>query len=361
MIYSIFPIADTTLYEYYSDANDGVGQTLDISKVVVNGVNYNNRMLIKFSTADIQSVLTQTEKSLSDCKFYLNLYCSQEESNGPDYTVEAYAISSSWVAGTGVIDFVPKKTKGVSWKWIDKKYGTQWATSSLSTGSFGGLGGVWYTGSMASQSFSYYDTIHRSDIRMDISDIVNFWVSSSNDGLLLKKSAIDESSEDQFEKLSYFSKETNTIYPPRLEICWSDAVSNPSSSIQLLDTNTPYILWTTLGNETFNENSKVRININARPKYPPKTFVTASTNCITYRIPYSSSYDTYYSVVDAKTGESVIPFSDYTKISRDLTTNYFYFWMGCLFPERYYKFVFKVETATATNYFDNRYTFKVVR
>lgn len=361
MIYSIFPTADATLYEYYNSSNDGMGETLDIGKYTIGSTNYNNRALIKFKTSDIQDVLSQAGKGVADCKFYLNLYCTQEESNGPEYTVEGYIVSSSWVSGTGVIDFVPKKTKGVSWNWIDKKYGTQWTTSSLSTGSVGGLGGVWYTGSAVSQSFSYYDHPHRSDIRMDITDIVSFWVSNSNDGMIIKKSAIDEASEDPYEKLSYFSKETNTIFSPRLEICWDDAINNPSSSLQLLDTSAPYIIWTTLGNETFNENSKIRININARPKYPPKTFVTASTNYIGYRIPYSSSYDTYYSVVDVKTGESIIPFSDYTKISRDLTSNYFYLWTGCLFPERYYKFVFKVETATTTNYFDNRYMFKVVR
>ncbi len=69
--------------------------------------------------------------------------------------------------------------------------------------------------------------------------------------------------------------------------------------------------------------------------------------------------------MDAQTEDVVIPFSDtYTKVSCDSEGNYFNLWLDGLQPERYYKFVFKVENRVYSGQvelFDNNYIFKVIR
>jgi hypothetical protein len=58
----------------------------------------------------------------------------------------------------------------------------------------------------------------------------------------------------------------------------------------------------------------------------------------------------------------VVDFDDsYTKISCDSDGNYFDVWMEGMQPERYYRFILKVEQNKLVEFFDNDYLFKVVR
>jgi hypothetical protein len=52
----------------------------------------------------------------------------------------------------------------------------------------------------------------------------------------------------------------------------------------------------------------------------------------------------YYSVVDVKTGETIIPFdTTYTKISCDATSNYANLTLSGLYPNRRYSFTIRVD------------------
>ncbi len=79
-------------------------------------------------------------------------------------------------------------------------------------------GGVWITGSgyEASQSFANQS----GDIEMDVTDIVNKHLDNTifNNGFMLKYG--DE--EGPHQNLKFFSKNTHTIYAPKLEVRWND-------------------------------------------------------------------------------------------------------------------------------------------
>ena len=95
-----------------------------------------------------------------------------------------------------------------------------------------------------------------------------------------------------------------------------------------------------------------------REKYPTKTYATSSDYSTVKYLPTTS----YWGIKDVHTEEYVIEFdTDYTKISCDANGNYFDFWMDGLQPERYYKFVFRVDRGTKKQYFDEDFVFKVVR
>ena len=99
------------------------------------------------------------------------------------------------------------------------------------TTTLSGGGGTWYSGSgyESSQSFDH----EPSDLRMDVTDIVNKWLSTNipNEGFLVKRSGSignlssgsDEGSKDRLGSLLFFSSDTHTKYPPTLETVWNDS------------------------------------------------------------------------------------------------------------------------------------------
>ena len=113
----------------------------------------------------------------------------------------------------------------------------------------------------------------------------------------------------------------------------------------------------------YKKGDRVRVDIIARPKFPAKTYQTASEEFDKYILPDKS----YWSVKDMITEETIIPFSsESTWIGNDANGSYFNIWMDQFYDERRYKFVFKSITGdynypTKETVYDNDMTFKVVR
>jgi hypothetical protein len=104
---------------------------------------------------------------------------------------------------------------------------------------------------------------------------------------------------------------------------------------------------------------KYKFLINARDKYPTRTFTTSSFYTTNKALPQNS----YWAIQDAKTEDVVIDFdTNYTKISCDGTNSYFTLYMNGLEPERYYKILIKSEFSDGESVeIDNNLIFKVVR
>ena len=76
-------------------------------------------------------------------------------------------------------------------------------------------------------------------MRMDVTDIMTKWISGSiaNEGFMIKRSgsigntssSLDEGSTDRLGNFSFFSRDTHTIYPPKLEVEYDDATFNTGS------------------------------------------------------------------------------------------------------------------------------------
>ncbi|MBU79371.1 MAG: hypothetical protein CMD29_04515, partial [Flavobacteriales bacterium] len=107
----------------------------------------------------------------------------------------------------------------------------------------------------------------------------------------------------------------------------------------------------------YKENSKARIRIVGRERYPQRSFADSNPyNTIKY-LPQN----TYYQVRDAETNLVIVPYNTtYTKVSCDSTGNYFDFWFNTLQPERFYTLEFRVDRDGNQQYFGGN-VFKVVR
>jgi len=360
MIKAVFAQKDATIYRDIPTINTGLDEILEIRKslykinqgtiaeTAVAAISASiSRVLIKFDLSDISSSLQNNTINTSP-KYYLKLYTTNASRLQIDYTIEAYPISQSWTMGSGKKISNPLITDGVSWNY--KISGSQWSGSFPATSSI--QGATWYTTYSASQAFSY----EKTDIDMDVTSIVNAWMSQSipNEGFILKLSASMEQDAYEYGSINFFSRDTNTIYPPQLLVKWDDSAYT-TASLSAVDTDSMTIAINNI-KDKYKNSEVTKFNLLVRDRFPAKAYVTSSRFLIQKYLPSSS----YYSVVDAHTNETLISFDSWsTKISCDGTNHYFKFDMSALQPERYYKFVLKVEDSGLTHIIDNNYYFKI--
>ena len=391
MIYSVFPTKDTTIYENSASMNTGIDEILEITKLISQSAEpygdkiYNSRTLMQFDMAAISQSIVDGVIGKSNLKFYLNLFISEASDLPYSYGLETRAVSESWEMGIGRKNHYPTTKEGASWTYRDgANAGNSWTTSSWAASSTGSWttasynetvgdksgagnsgegvtvagGGTWYTDSnyYASQTFTYQS----NDVRMDITNMCKKWMSGSipNHGLILKRSGSEERDSKDRGSLKFFSRDTHTIYSPRLEICWTDRNFSTGSldPLDILDKDN--IVYMNNNSGQYKENSRTRFRVYGREKYPAKTFATKSAALTVKYLPSSS----YYSIKDAHTEEVVVPFdTKYTALSCDSNGNYFDLYMDGLQPERHYRFVYKVVSGSRVEFYDKDYLFKVVR
>ena len=233
-------------------------------------------------------------------------------------------------------------------------------------------GGNWYTGSnvgldvIQERVFTYGQGI---DLDVDVTDTVKTWYTNSlasntkgfpNNGFLVKQSSSREFVNNKnFEAtFRYFSVDTNTIYPPALNLKWNDYnFATGSVNQSVLATQESFVnIYNNAG--TYYSESVARMRISAIPKYPDIVFQTASLYTNNHYLPYTSSF---YAIKDTDTNMYVVPFSDpYTKISADETSSYFDVYMAGLEPERYYTILIKSTVGGTVKVFDEDIMFKVI-
>jgi hypothetical protein len=350
MYYFVTSSKDSTIFLQQPSQNTGLDEALEVSKIFYGNLKDTARALIKFETTNLSSSLASGEVTMSSADLILTEY---ESSEIPiDYTIYAYPVSQSWDMGIGT-RFDEISSDGVSWltrtskKWL----GTGYSTGT--TGSFNGNGGTWYTGSAASQSFSY----ETSDIEMDVLSSMNSWISGTlpNEGWIIKHDSVIENDTEDYGQLKFFGKETNTIYQPKLRIGWDDS-SFSTGSLTELTSEDIHVTFKRL-KARYKEGSSPTIRVFGREKYPLKTY----TNTYAYTdVKYLPS-TTYYQIKDIVTGEVVVPFNDdYTKVSCDSNGNYFKLNLTNFEYNRDYYIEIKTVRDGAVDYFsDKDLTFRV--
>jgi len=372
-VYKIFPSQDATLYSAYPAMNTGIDEILEASTNFKTGVTETNgeypqasRFLVQFDSDEITYVsasLIGTNQWASNLK----LYVANVEGLTKTTTILVNALSQSWEMGTGHYLDNPEVQNGVSWIWRTQSGSNAWLTSGFGANSTGSYnlsanpsssgGGVWWTGSQASQSFSYYSSL---DLNFDVKSIIQQWTGSAwpNYGFIVRQDPSQEFVNNINEQitLKYFSRDTHTIYPPCLEFKWDDFIWNTGSSTQTIITN-PQV-YISLGDNpgVYYSESIQRFRLNVRPQYPTRTFQTSSIYTTNYYLPTAS----YYAIKDLDTNEYVIDFdTTYTKISADSDSNYFDIYMNGLEPERYYTILVQTTIGGTTKVLDNNCLFKV--
>lgn len=373
MYKTIYPLKDATIYERHANRNTGVDQILELTKITAGapiedilasdetwGTTYNSRILIKFDLASIQADIA-ANRIYGPVKYHLSIRATEATELPIEYTVMAHPINGEWVNGTGYYNNNPEIKNGVSWTYRDALQ-TTWLSTSLTSSlsaSFASVsgGGIWYEGNgyNASQSFSY----ESPDIRMDVTSIINTWLTGSiaNQGFILKHTTTSENDSSILGSIKFFSKDTHTIYIPRLEIYWNDVdYSGTGSYVELASDN--FLVHIKNLNDTYSDREKPTLRISARERYPIKTYSTQSNYVQKVRLPLES----YYAIYDYVTDEPVIDFHEYTKISCDANGNYIKLDMSSFLPERYYKILFKSELSTNdVKIIDDGFYFKVKR
>lgn len=388
----IYPSKDTWISEISSSINYGYDEILELKKEfkssstssIVNGV---TRILTQFDISSISSSIVSGDIPTPDSgntKYFLRLYSSTPSHLSREYNLSSFPVSKSWEEGTGRYLDNPITQNGVTWDRRDQSNTlTDWTdeggtlssgsrtlnsgSESIGSGSKGG--GSWYTGSNfeASQSFSY----ESPDINMDVTNIVDSWLKQDivNNGFIINRSgSMDiggEESDTSRQNLKFFSRNTNTIYSPRLEIKWDDHVpcsgSNTGSLTELdvtgLSDNHIYIKGI---KPQYKETEEVKFRVGARKRHVAKTFSTSVQTISGSFIPENSGS---YSILDLATGETLIPFGDYTKLSCDSNSNYFIQDLNTFHPNRIYKIMIKVKYNDNQEviFDDDNYQFKITR
>jgi hypothetical protein len=371
-VYKLFPSADATIYSAFPAMNTGLDEILEVNTSTevsaLQGITpypQVSRALIKFNTVEISDVFTS---KIQTAAWQANFRCFVANVNSitNTTTLAVNAVAQDWAMGTGKYADSPETQNGVSWLWRSFSGSNAWTTSGFASGTTGSYnlttnpysigGGVWYTGSQASQSFNYYSAL---DLNFDVTSIVRLWNSGSinNYGLILRQTQSQEfiASTDNTSVLKYFSRDTHTIYPPCLELKWNDSTYN-TGSLSLL-TTTPAVVAIDNNPGVFYPESINTFRVNAGLLNPRRVWQTASLYTINYALPQAS----YYAIKDLDTDEFVIDFdTTYTKLSCDSTGNYFTLYMNGLEPERYYKILIQSTIGASTIVFDSEYYFKVV-
>jgi hypothetical protein len=393
-VYKIFPTQDATLYSLFPQMNTGLDEIIEATLTTFAYSDPNpqaSRFLIQFSEEEIDDILqnkigiTGSSQLLNNNLWKANLQCFVATVTGlnKNTTVECYPIAGEWGMGTGRYLDDPISTDGTSWYWQDYSGSTLWPTifNALPnrTGSYTGSGtsneqnpyaggGVWWTGSnvsyfnsntypiSASVTFGFYEN---KDLNFDITNAIRarYTGAISPDGFIIKQETEFIYNKDIQPELKYFSRDTNTIYPPALQFSWRDYSFNTGSSTQTILNTLPATINLAQNPGVFFSQSVNRFRLNARPEFPIQLWTTGSVYLNNYYLPTAS----YYAIKDLETNEYVVEFdTQFTQLSADATSSYFDVYMNGLEPERYYAILIKSNIAGTTQVFDNQYYFKVI-
>lgn len=367
-VYKIFPEKDAFIFSDSPLANAGKDEIVEIAGYAdISGTGQTSRILVKYNTEEIQQVITD-KIGVNPYSASLHFYLADAYEMPIDFKLYTYPVYSptGWDNGIGKYGDIPVDKSGVSWKYRQAGETNEWLTSVYPTGVTASFldtaagGGNWYTGSAGinlefTQSFnnsSEYDT----DI--NVTSAVEMFVDESldNEGFILKLHEDLEFNTTSSIRLKYFGGDTNTVYLPCLELKWDDSTYD----VGTLDTLSTDIAMITVTNNKgkYIDQGVQRFKINAKPKYPVRTFTTSSVYLTNYALPEAS----YWGIKDEYTEEMVVDFStEFTKISCDSTGPYFDVYMDGLQPERYYRILIKTELDGSTTVIDNQNIFKVVR
>jgi hypothetical protein len=359
MHHFIFPTQDTWISSgsstidgtSFKDQNFGRDQILEVKKFFYNNsFDYQSRALIQFNGTDFTELSESiVNGDITSPKFYLKLYEAEGNSElSEEYKLAFQPISESWTEGTGKFGDRPKNTNGCSWENRSNPIGgTELVWSGSDTGGTVITSSINNVVSSSTQTFSNQSP----DVEVDITDMVGGWLSGSqeggfpNNGLLVRFSGSQETDSSTFGQLKFFSRNTHTIYAPKLEVRWDDhtaATGDNTGSLTELTMSglvDNYLYMRGL-KESYKENDRVKFRVGARKRYTQKSF---STSVHTISGSYITDSSGSYAIKDVATDEFIIPFSGYTSMSCDSEGNYFNQWLDGFYPDRTYKILLKLK------------------
>ena len=373
MHFFTFADKDATLYEVSRSMNSGLDEILEVRKDVsdTGAVINTSRIVIRFDLTEISKSIQDGRLGGSVPRFYLNLFDAKPTSLATSQSLYAYPVSQSWTMGDGRSYDNPVVEEGCSWQYrFGETDGTLWGPTYSGSNTVSASGGAWISGS-GNEGRVNFD--HKSsDLRMDVTDIVDKWLSGSytNYGFMVKRSGsvcntdsnTDEGSTTKLGNFSFFSSDTHTKYPPTLETVWYDSKWEQGTLELLSKTDIEDMVIYMKGlREEYKENSKAKFRVVGRARFPDASYSTTPSNLTVKSLPSGSSF---YSIRDAETNDVIVPFSTSSLLSCDSSGNYFNLDLEGYQPERYYSLAFRIQSGSNTvdetdQFFEDDFTFKV--
>jgi len=331
MIYSIFPKHTATAYERYPKMNTSRDEILELNKTVssseVSGT-FNTKILMDFDLyANSQSMVTEGNTASA---YFLNLYTSTTNTPDNSFTINLGPVANAWTPGLGRSTHLPITKTGVAWSYPST--GNTWTNDTAS-----------FTGT----THEIENSNIIKDLRVNITTAVQeLEVSSGADkGILVSRTPEQELNGNKYGHVNFYSAETTTVYKPRLEIHYDDNTF-VTGSLTALDLAKEHYIYQVNNPGTYKINTTSKFRFIGREKYPAATY-TSSTPAVVEYLPTSS----YYSLVDVRTGETVVPFdTTYTKISCDATGNFANLRLSGIYPDRLYQFHIRVDNNGTSGY-----------
>ena len=363
MIFAINPTKDASVYSADPTMNTGLDEVLEVSKVWTTATTRAiTRALVQF---DVTAFPLGTS-TVGNRKFFLKLYATEPENLQSNYTIQVLPVTASWTMGSGKLFNTPATTEGVSWDFKNTLTtdtgSSEWWYASASVGMHSLDNGGAYNASpfaTCTQSFTYTT----ADTNIDVTSMIEAWIAGTqpNNGMLVMFGAGAEGIADttSYGTLKFFSKDSNTVYKPKLILKYDDSTRYVSASVAGTLNADDTVVYIKGQKPQYAVGAIDKIRVIARDRFPVKTFSVTQSQYISYNYLPTASY---YGVKDAYTGEMVVDYdSQYGKVSSDENGNFFTFNFGTLFVGRLYKFMLKVERGSLTQFFDTDTYFKVTR
>jgi len=173
------------------------------------------RSMVQFSVTELSGLVFDDGLiPSSSVSYVLRMFNMETPDTLPEsFDITAYPVSQSWDEGTGLDDDNHLDLGYVSW--MDANSTTAWTNS----------GSDFLTDMSSSQHFE----LGPEDMELDVTEIVNAWLSGGldNNGLLLKMSADNETNAENYYRKAFHGRETLFIdRMPYLEARWNDVVKD---------------------------------------------------------------------------------------------------------------------------------------
>jgi hypothetical protein len=290
---------------------------------------FNTKILLDFDLTEHSA--SNSASGITPTKYSLTMYTAHANTPIDSFTYQISDVSDHWGPGLGRSTHNPITSEGVSWShpsssissWPSPAYPTEGDESLNVSGTF------------------------KTDLTADVTGLVNSikFSAVTDKGIMLSRTDAEEADGNKYGYVNFYSTETSTIYKPRLGVHYDDS-DHTTGSLTALDLTAEYYVYQANNPGTYKIDSTPKFRFIGREKYPAATY-TSSTPAIVEYLPTSS----YYSLVDVRTGETVVPFdTTYTKISCDATGNFANLKLSGLYPDRLYQFHIRVDHSGTKDY-----------
>ena len=172
-------------------------------------------------------------------------------------------------------------------------------------------------------------------------------------GLVIKFPSADEIDYTNKGNIKVFSTQTHTIHQPTLEIAWNSQIFSTGSLVAIPNLNVK-ISPSNL-RQSYTKGDVDKLTLVVRDQFPLRSFDSTLRYKNKYYLPSSS----YYSIIDAQSNTTIIPFDDYSRIDTDSTSSYIVLNTAPLYVGRFYKLKLKVASGTYSRVIDTDTLFKI--